>query len=469
MNKSVRLVTFCIVLALFLPSPTSSVAISAPLADSHTFPETGHTVSGSFWTYWQAHGGLAQQGYPISEELQEKSDLNGQTYTVQYFERAVFEKHPENQPPYDVLLSQLGTFLYQAKYAQVGPPSQQTSTTNPQYFPQTGHTLGGKFRTYWEQHGGLAQQGYPISDEFTEVSDLNSKVYTVQYFERAVFELHPENASTPYEVLLSQLGTFRYHDRYVSLSPTSISPPATAIPTPAAANGKKYDIPGTGVKIFLDMHKIDGSAVEYNRHVITADGKPGEQVIYETLLKVFAGQGLRLQDNIVSGLHLPVVTSVNVGQYSFNHDNRNYNYLKPSSETYIVDLSRGFVTKVLDETESFPPGTSAIMSGDSNVRRAYYVVPDGEDRGQLQFLTKLPTRYLIDPTRPMTTATWSASIGSSLNLLGLITTRFQGDNNIDTAVQAALGQEFFANQSSIGITVDQFREPTNQYDLYSLR
>ena len=66
-----------------------------------------------------------------------------------------------------------------------------------------------RFRAYWESHGGLAQQGYPISDEFTEVSALNGKPYTVQYFERAVFEAPPENQA-PYDVLLSQLGTFRY-------------------------------------------------------------------------------------------------------------------------------------------------------------------------------------------------------------------------------------------------------------------
>ena len=35
---------------------------------------------------------------------------------VQYFERAVMEYHPENRPPYDVLLSQLGTFQYREKY-----------------------------------------------------------------------------------------------------------------------------------------------------------------------------------------------------------------------------------------------------------------------------------------------------------------------------------------------------------------
>lgn len=85
-----------------------------------TFTETGNTVCGKFLQYWQEHGGLPQQGFPISPEIQEKSDLDGKTYTVQYFERAVFESHPENQPPYDVLLSQLGTFRYREKYQSGG-------------------------------------------------------------------------------------------------------------------------------------------------------------------------------------------------------------------------------------------------------------------------------------------------------------------------------------------------------------
>src|SRR5205085_8188501 len=82
------------------------------------FPQTGHTVGGLFRTYWEQHGGLAQQGYPISEELQEQSDLDGKTYTVQYFERAVFEWHPENKAPYDVLLTQLGRFRWTINLAK---------------------------------------------------------------------------------------------------------------------------------------------------------------------------------------------------------------------------------------------------------------------------------------------------------------------------------------------------------------
>ena len=114
-----------------------------------------------------------------------------------------------------MLLSQLGTYRYQAKYGAAGAPGQHASQDNPRFFPETQHTVGGQFRAYWESHGGLAQQGYPISDEFTEASDLDpGKSYTVQYFERAVFELHPENAGTPYEVLLTQLGTLHYRQKY---------------------------------------------------------------------------------------------------------------------------------------------------------------------------------------------------------------------------------------------------------------
>ncbi len=147
--------------------------------DSRTFPETGKVVKGKFLQYWTGHGGLAQQGLPLIEEMQEKSDTDGKTYTVQYFERAVFEAHPENAAPNDVLLSLLGNFRYKEKYPS-GATGQKVSTeAGAQKFTQTNHTVGGKFLAYWNKNGGLAQQGYPISEEFTEVSDLNGKTYTV--------------------------------------------------------------------------------------------------------------------------------------------------------------------------------------------------------------------------------------------------------------------------------------------------
>ncbi len=186
--------------------------IGSAQQNSRTFPETGKTVRSAFLDYWNSHGALAQQGFPISEEVKEKSATDGKVYTVQYFERAVFELHPENQPPYDVLLSLLGDFRYKQKYPNGAPNQLANNEPNSRLFSETGKHLGGIFLDYWLKNGGVTQQGYPISDEFTEVSELNGKSYKTQYFQRAVFEWHPENRP-PYDVLLSQLGTLRYEAR----------------------------------------------------------------------------------------------------------------------------------------------------------------------------------------------------------------------------------------------------------------
>ncbi len=208
--------------ALMVAAPlfVSSGTVSAQ-GGSRTFQETGKTVKGKFLAYWESHGGLPQQGFPISEEMQEKSDTDGKTYKVQYFERAVFEEHPEQAAPNDVLLSLLGNFLYKQKYPNGAPEQKPNNTAGSQMFKETGKRVGGKFLAYWQKNGGLAQQGFPISEEFTERNELDGKTYTVQYFERAVFEMHTENKA-PFDVLLSQLGTFRYKAKYAAAAEVKV-------------------------------------------------------------------------------------------------------------------------------------------------------------------------------------------------------------------------------------------------------
>ncbi|MCL5962438.1 MAG: peptidoglycan recognition protein family protein [Chloroflexi bacterium] len=78
-------------------------------SDRWYFSEVQHSLSFSFLKYWLTHGGLAIFGYPISEELAEKSATDGKEYTVQYFERNRFEHHPENKgTEFEVQLGQLG-------------------------------------------------------------------------------------------------------------------------------------------------------------------------------------------------------------------------------------------------------------------------------------------------------------------------------------------------------------------------
>ncbi|MDQ5824551.1 MAG: hypothetical protein M3441_10140 [Chloroflexota bacterium] len=208
-----------------LALPTLPAATPASAQAQRFFPETGKTVKGRFLEYWTQNGQLAQQGYPLTEEMREVSDTDGKTYTVQYFERAVFEHHPENGRPYDVLLQLLGSFLYNQKYRGNAPGQQPNTQAGSRLFTETGKRVGGRFLDYWNRNGGLAQQGLPLSEEFDEVSDLDGKRYRVQYFERAVFEYHPENQPA-FQVLLSQLGTFRLRSRGQANNPPPPPPPA---------------------------------------------------------------------------------------------------------------------------------------------------------------------------------------------------------------------------------------------------
>ena len=212
-----------LVLAVLLVVPALIAARVAPAqATSRTFTETGKTVQGAFFDYWSNHGGLDVLGYPISDELQEKSDADGKTYTVQYFEKAELELHPEKKAPDNVLLSALGQARYKEKYPTGAPDQMPDNSPGSIVFAQTGKRLGGLFLDYWQKNGGQAVFGYPISDQFREKSDANGQPYTVQYFQNAELELHPENPPA-YIVLLSQLGTFFYNARHgPSITPTPL-------------------------------------------------------------------------------------------------------------------------------------------------------------------------------------------------------------------------------------------------------
>ena len=192
-------------------TPQPSRYPTAPVPDPKDpnvtyFQPVGHTLRGSFRDYWQRNGGLAQFGYPITEEFREVSPTDGKTYTVQYFERARFEYHPENRPPHDVLLGLLGrTVTAGRENEQPFRPTEPLNAPGTLYFTETGHNMAREFAGYWQEHGGLPVYGYPISEPFTELSPTDGKPYLVQYFERNRFEWHPE-LPDPYKVSLGLLG-----------------------------------------------------------------------------------------------------------------------------------------------------------------------------------------------------------------------------------------------------------------------
>jgi polysaccharide biosynthesis protein PslG len=191
---------------------------------SQFFPQTGQTISNRFLEVWQSNHSFADSlfinGLPLSDSHQEQSLTDGKIYRTQWFERARYEEHPENQPPYDVQLSPLGAIVAvgraDAPFLKIADPHHPTA----HFVPETGHTVGASsvggraIYTFWETRGGLAQFGYPLSQPFQEVTrstdpKVAGKSFLVQYFERQRFEYHPENKGTQFEILLGRLGAER--------------------------------------------------------------------------------------------------------------------------------------------------------------------------------------------------------------------------------------------------------------------
>jgi uncharacterized protein YkwD len=214
------------------------LGLAAPAAASaqpgcRFFAETGHQVCGRLLQYWDRNGGLPVFGFPTGD--QQSQLVDGRSVDAQPFERNRLELHPENAQPYDVLLGRLGADALQAAgrdWSTFG----KVDGSMPHFFPQTGHAIGAPFWGYWSSHGlefdgragasfeeSLALFGLPLSEPVYEVNPTDGKQYLTQWFERARFELHPENAGTPYEVLLGLLGQER---------PSAAKAPAPA-PAPA--------------------------------------------------------------------------------------------------------------------------------------------------------------------------------------------------------------------------------------------
>jgi hypothetical protein len=206
-----------------------------PLMQTIYFPQTGHHLSNrsGFLNHWRANGQLHIFGYPLTEELVEDGRI------VQYFERARFEYHPEHAgTPAQVQLGLLGREML-AIQGMPGPI--EDPQNGSYYFPETGHTLWGEFRAFWEQRGGLPVFGYPLSETVDEAGR------SVQYFERAKFVYYPEdlagffqsmqasngfNLNTLFEIQLGDLGRQVAAHRGISMAPT-FQLPGTLVWDPA--------------------------------------------------------------------------------------------------------------------------------------------------------------------------------------------------------------------------------------------
>lgn len=171
--------------------------------DLRYFPQTGYVVGYGFLTFWNTNGGATIFGYPLTNEVLDPSSQ----LSVQYFERSRFEYHPEAAGTSQaVQLTNVGRILTAGRTdPALTPQPLVPAGTDRSYYVQTQHSIGGLFKKYFDQNGGVFIFGYPISEETIEPNPTDGVAYTVQWFERARFEFHPETGDGA-AIVLGQLG-----------------------------------------------------------------------------------------------------------------------------------------------------------------------------------------------------------------------------------------------------------------------
>ncbi|MFL5734140.1 MAG: O-antigen ligase family protein, partial [Chloroflexia bacterium] len=163
-------------------------------------------VSEPFLSFWRNNGGAPVFGNPVSPVMLEVEE-GGRVLSVQYFERARFEFHPEfDDPTKQVQLGLLGS---------EAPVTGQVAFPLPAGLQGTEVVLGDKvpgtpplFAAFWRRVG-VAVLGYPIGPVMADTGPKGETLY-VQYFQRGRLEYHPENAAEQ-QVQMSNLGTEAYH------------------------------------------------------------------------------------------------------------------------------------------------------------------------------------------------------------------------------------------------------------------
>lgn len=122
------------------------------------------------------------------------------------------------------------------------------ASPEPVYYPETGHWVTAEFlQAYTSVPDPVTVYGYPITEAFQD----QTTGYYVQYFQRARFELHPENPPE-LRVVASPLGVYLHTRVQTFYRPENV------------AGCKNF--PETGFSVcyaFLDFFKAHGGAAQF--------------------------------------------------------------------------------------------------------------------------------------------------------------------------------------------------------------
>ena len=189
-------------------------------------PETGQTIDGLFLDLWREGGGVWAFGNPITPEF---TLPNGRI--IQYYHYARFEYWPEGDAdgnlvrlgdigeelrPRTLRRTRLGftgairehpaalaaTVTIAKAWLPLPASEQGTDSATRRFIPETGHSIVGGFKDFWERTGEAAYLGNPLTEEYVLAGT------TYQVFERGQLRWRP--GTDPEMVPLGEVLAERY-------------------------------------------------------------------------------------------------------------------------------------------------------------------------------------------------------------------------------------------------------------------
>lgn len=256
--------------------------------------------------------------------------------------------------------------------------AQAQASGNIQYFPETGHNVRGEFlRFYKNASDPLMIFGYPITEEFKSIDG-----HTVQYFERARFELRTDLLEGQ-RIILTPLGEATYKPDSQRLE----------INNPSACQSFS-----TGFRVcleFLDFFKKNGGVAQF--------GKPISPFVFQDNLIVQYFEKARFEWRADRPEGQRVVIS-ELGRTYFDQLGENQAQLHPNStlNATISDIlsinARAFVAQAI-----------TLASGQQKV----YIVVESQTQKAISSATGKVTVHFSDThTEDYFFTTNSAGLGS---------------------------------------------------------
>ncbi|GAB4443476.1 MAG: M14 family metallopeptidase [Chloroflexi bacterium OHK40] len=156
----------------------------------------GFAVPAPIFRFWRALGGEERFGPPL-----EPARVTPEGVSQTFRKARIALRHALADTPYYVQPEPLGAEAA-AGLAYGGAQALAPIAEPPdaRFFPETGHSVRGAFRDFFDRGGGVEVFGLPLSEQL-EALAADGRTRLVQYFERAVLAYYPEDGGVRLEPL----------------------------------------------------------------------------------------------------------------------------------------------------------------------------------------------------------------------------------------------------------------------------